>query len=251
MEAANAWFESTLVLADSDPNILAFWLDGSRGKGRSTAQSDYDCTLLVRDEVQVEYRRRFARQGSGVDCLVQTLDEFAAYSAWDGSLAWNRYNYVHIQPLVDKTHGRASALIRDKARIPPGEVSGFVERRLDHYVNQVYRAAKCRRDGMNLAARIEAAASVEPLLDVLFALDGGRLRPYPKYLQWELETHPLHTWADGGSALSAALSKILEGDPAAELAVFDEVHVLARARGLGPLLKSWGDAIDWLLRLGS
>jgi hypothetical protein len=30
-----------------------------------------------------------------------------------------------------------------------------------------------------------------PLLDALFALNGGRLRPYYKYLTWELTTPPV------------------------------------------------------------
>ena len=32
--------------AQKDPNILAFWLDSSRGKGVITLYPDYDCTMM-------------------------------------------------------------------------------------------------------------------------------------------------------------------------------------------------------------
>ena len=32
---------------------------------------------------------------------------------------------------------------------------------------------------------------MNPFFDAAFALHGGRLRPYYKYLRWELETWPL------------------------------------------------------------
>jgi hypothetical protein len=247
MQSGSAWFDRTLDQAKADPNILAFWLDGSRGKGRSTPQSDYDCTLIVADAATLDYQQRFTCHGSGVDCLVMTFDQFAAFSAWGSPFAWNRYNYAHIGALVDKT-GRAKQLIEEKGRIPPAEVDGFIEARLDHYVNQVYRAAKCRRDGQGLAARIEAAASVEPLLDVLFALEGGRLRPYPKYLEWELEAFPLQVWPTDAGALLEAISSILADQPDAELALFDDVQRVSRALGFGRVLEAWGDGLALLAR---
>ena len=37
---------------------------------------------------------------------------------------------------------------------------------------------------------------MNPFFDAVFALHDGRLRPYYKYLRWELETWPLDAIAD-------------------------------------------------------
>jgi hypothetical protein len=57
------------------------------------------------------------------------------------------------------------------------------------------------------------------------------LRPYNKYLQWELETFPLPApWDRTLPARAAA-------DPDG---LFPEVAALARRRGHGDVLDSWG-----------
>ncbi|HWA61087.1 MAG TPA: nucleotidyltransferase domain-containing protein, partial [Caulobacteraceae bacterium] len=55
-----AAFAALADLARRDDDILAFWLGGSRGKGRATVHSDYDCALVVRDEVRNDFARRHA-----------------------------------------------------------------------------------------------------------------------------------------------------------------------------------------------
>ena len=57
-------------------------------------------------------------------------------------------------------------------------------------MNFAYRALKSHRDGRPLEARLDAAESLAWLLHVVFTL-AGRLRPYNKYLPWELREHPL------------------------------------------------------------
>src|SRR5262249_39824882 len=179
-----------LETAEQDPNILAFWLDGSRGKGLATSQSDYDCTMIVKDEVLDDYLRRYEGVGApGIELSVLTLDGFKHSAAWGGPKAWERYNFAHLKTLVDKT-GEVQRLIEEKGTIPPAEIPRFIRHALDHYINQVYRSMKCTRAGQPAAARLEAAEGISPLLDAVFALN-GRLRPYFKYIEWELENHPL------------------------------------------------------------
>ena len=55
MNPTEVLFDQIVNDALNDPNILAFWLDGSRGKGVITRDSDYDCTMIVRDEVLDAY----------------------------------------------------------------------------------------------------------------------------------------------------------------------------------------------------
>jgi len=61
---------------------------------------------------------------------------------------------------------------------------------LDAYVNSTYRSLKAERLGEVLGARLDAADAASHLLDALFALR-GRVRPWSKYLRWELEVEPL------------------------------------------------------------
>src|SRR5690348_13694341 len=185
-------FDELHALAQSDPNVLAFWLDGSRGKGRATAHSDFDCTMIVRDGCESEYRTRLAGKRGVIDCRVMTLSEFRRHAEWGGPTQYDRYNFARLKVLIDKT-GEAQSLIDEKGRVPADCVRGFIDASLDHAINQIYRARKCLRDGDATAARLEAAEAVGPLLDAIFAINGGRLRPYYKYLAWELETHPLES----------------------------------------------------------
>lgn len=245
METSDARFERLLDLARTDPHILAFWLDGSRGKGRETAASDYDCTLIVSDEKAAAYNELAAEFRDGFDLVVLTLDQFRQAAAWGRADAWSRYNFVHLTPLVDKT-GEIAALMQEKSVIPPIEVEAFIAARLDHFINQIYRALKCARDGQPLAAELEAAEAAAPLLDALFALNGGRVRPYYKYLEWELESHPLKHLPRPAEQLVAALLA-LRGGAEAQRALFDETQRLFRSHGYDAVFDAWGEtALAWM-----
>ena len=100
------------------------------------------------------------------------------------------------------------------------------------------------RDGRPLEARLDAAESVPWLLDVVFAM-AGRVRPYNKYLPWELERHPVPGWPAG--ALLPLVERILTGEPAAVREAFSHVEAACRAhdaaRGhtrTSDLLAGWG-----------
>ena len=100
--------------------------------------------------------------------------------------------------------------------------------------------ARCER-------RLDAAESVAWLLDVVFAL-AGRVRPYNKYLAWELRTHPLAVPEWSAERLLPQLEAMLDGDPAplrASYAVVErECRAWDAAHGttvLGDLLDGWGD----------
>jgi hypothetical protein len=226
--------------------VLGLWLGGSRGKGRPTAHSDYDFGLVVAEAGLPAWRERIAALPEGLDAALFTRPAFAAYAAWGGPQAWDRYSFVGVGALIDRT-GDIQALIDDKARIPPPAVTAFVDASLDHFVNQSYRALKGRRDGDPLASRLEAAQAPAPFLDALFALDSGRLRPFAKYLAWELEVRPLAAapWTSG--ALQALLLGVLSPDPVRALqALLRDLEPLARDAGHGAVLDAWGPALPWM-----
>lgn len=232
-----------LELAATRPEVLAFWLTGSRGKGRETAASDYDCVLIVRDEAFGAWRTRHAKRADGLtDCSVMTLDGLHAHAAWGGPEAWDRYSYAHVRVLVDRTEGLCQQVIDEKARVPDAEVASFVDRSLDHYLNQTYRALKCLRDGQPLAARLEAAEAIAPLLDAIFALDGGRLRPFYKYLAWEFAEHPL----GAGQALALQAATLMDPDPEILRRLLGDTEALFRDAGHGTAFDGWGGDLAWM-----
>ena len=247
MTPASQAFEELVRLAREDEFVLALWLDGSRGKGHAGPYSDYDVTMIAAYPVSAAYAKRLTADApAGLDLRVMTLGKFERYAAWGGPRAWDRYNFAHLTPLVDKS-GRVAALMADKARVPPAALADFIDHSLDHFINQIYRALKAWRDGATATARLEAAEGVTPLLDALFALDGGRLRPYAKYLEWELETHPVGRmpWPPA-TFLAALLDMLGSASPKTLRSLLRGMDELARGQGHGAVLDGWGDALRWM-----
>lgn len=237
-------FDQLLHRAKDDPNIRAFWLGGSRAKGFATIHSDHDCMMIVADAALADYRDRFHQVAkSDLDCVVMTLGQIRAYGEWGGPDAWDRYSFAHVTVDIDKT-GELQALVDAKARVPAEARAGFIDASLDHYVNQVYRSLKNFRDGRPIAARLEAAESIRPLLDALFALHDGRLRPFHKYLEWELETWPLDQLPWPPDVFLDKLLTILEiSDRDLQRAMLDTVETLFRAAGHNRVFDDWGPSL--------
>lgn len=247
-------YEDLLERARADPAVLAFWLGGSRGMGRPTEHSDYDCFFIVAEEAYAAFKAELGLDGPfqmdwrpGVDLIVRTFPMFEAFAGWDSDERGYRYMFAHLEALVDKT-GRAQPLIDEKARVPADVVASFVHASLDHALNQTYRALKCRRDGDPVASRLEAAEAIAPFLDAAFAIHDRRLRPYYKYLAWELETDPLDKLPFGGEALMHRLQAVLdEGGAEALRRLVSETIGVFRDEGHGSAFDGWGEAMRWML----
>ena len=247
-------YEALLKRAQEDPAVVAFWLGGSRGKGRPTQHSDYDIVILVAEDAYRAFCDELGLEGPfqgnwrpGVDLTVGTLRGFAAASAWDSPDRWGRYGHAYVKALVDKT-GEAQALIDAKACVPAEAAPGFIRDSLDHAINQAYRALKCLRDGDPAASRLEAVEGVNPFFDAVFALHDGRLRPYYKYLRWELETWPLTQLPTGDARLiDRALEVLGDGGGPALSALLAETRPAFRAAGHGAVYDGWGAQLDWIL----
>jgi hypothetical protein len=254
MTEGEADFLALLDRAQTDPGILAFWLGGSRGMGRPTEHSDYDCCVVVAEDAYAALKAELGLDGAstmgwrpGVDLIAVTFPMFEAMAAWDSDQRGHRYAYAHLKALVDKT-GRAQALIDAKACVPADVVPGFIHASLDHALNQAYRALKCLRDGDPAASRFEAAEGVNPFLDAAFALHGGRLRPYYKYLAWELATHPLDRLPFGAAELLLRLTAVLEPEGGAALCrLLAGSEPAFRAAGHGAAFDGWGRTLAWIL----
>jgi hypothetical protein len=86
-------------------------------------------------------------------------------------------------------------------------------------------------------------------LDVIFTLE-GRVRPYHKYLPWELRRHPLTHWR--AEELLALLTATLDGDPSAIRATFERIETLCTTFDSGrpspilmPVLDGWSNSLRW------
>jgi len=247
-------YAALLQRAKDDPVVLAFWLGGSRGMGRPTRYSDYDCTFIVDEVAYPAFCAEFglsepfqADWRPGIDLAVQTFPMLEAAADWSSDQQGYRYGYAHLTATIDKT-GRAQRLIEDKARVPTEAVPAFIHASLDHAINQAYRALKCLRDRDPAASRLEAAEAIAPFLDAAFALHERRLRPYYKYLRWELETFPLERLPFGAGEMMERLAELLSDRPAPALSrLLADSLAAFRAAGHAAAFDGWGAKLAWIL----
>jgi predicted nucleotidyltransferase len=221
--------DALLEEARDDENVVGVVVFGSRGKGAFvTEQSDWDVFVVVRE---LRGERAF-RHGDRVETIEVTLDGLR------NPPAWNRYSLTWIEPQLDKT-GEVAAALEEALRVDPASAA----EPLDGYVNSYYRSAKNSAIGLELAALLDAQESIGWLLEFVFAAH-GRLRPFNKWLAWELEQHPLPeprcSLQLGASELLPRLELIgRTGDLAAQKALFRDVEAFARECGLGATIDAW------------
>ena len=190
-----------------------------------TEASDWDVFVVVRENRD---ERPFVH-GARLETVEVTVDELRSPPAW------NRYALAWLEPQLDKT-GEVAAAMRDAVRVDAATAG----EPLDGYVNLYYRSAKNARAGLALASLLDAQESVGWFLEFVFAVH-GRLRPYNKWLEWELEHHPL-PWSD-----LPRLERIARtGDLAEQQALFCDAESLARSNGLGAVIDGWEPDVAWL-----
>lgn len=218
--------EPLLAEARDDENVVGVVLFGSRGKGAFvTERSDWDVFVVVREH---RGERPFTH-GAVLETVEVTLDELR------NQPAWNRYSLAWLEPQLDKS-GEVAAAMADAIRVDP---AGAGEP-LDGYVNSYYRSVKNARVGLELASLLDAQESIPWFLEFVFAVH-GRLRPFNKWLAWDLESHPL-PWSD-----LPRLERIARtGDLAEQQALFRDAESLAREHDLGSVIDSWEPDVAWL-----
>jgi predicted nucleotidyltransferase len=213
--------EPLLEEARADENVVGLVVFGSRGKGAFvTEHSDWDVFVVVREKRD----DRPFRRGGAVETVELTLDELR------NQPHWQRYALAWIEPQLDKT-GEVADALRDATRRDPAEAAEW----LDGYVNLYYRSLKNARAGVELASLLDAQESIAWLLEFVFAAH-GRLRPYNKWLAWELEMHPL----PGDGLNIERIERVARtGDLEEQAAQFRDAEALARAKGLGAVIDGW------------
>ncbi|MFR9723713.1 hypothetical protein ACL02R_10140 [Streptomyces sp. MS19] len=235
---------AALALADADPAVAGVVLSGSRvHAGMPTVHSDDDVHVVTLDGRPSAFDGMDGHRSALLDLVVMSLAEFRRRGLPGDPMAWSRYGYVHAAVLRDRLDGGIAAVLDRKRTLDAAEARAAADGFLDAFANSTYRALKSHRDGRPEAARLDAAEAVPFALEALFALH-RRVRPYNKYLRWELEHAPL---GDPLWAADRLLPRLTELRGAGDLrALFRDLERTARAAGHGAVLDGWGDDLAFL-----
>lgn len=243
MSVAKTEFAALLEHAHADPNVVGLLLAGSRGKGAYvTDESDYDAYVILNDgRLLDEYADRFpSAHGDPVEYILVSLESFRAHALPGSPSRWNAYTFAHIEPLIDKLDGEIGRIAAAKTIPGPDDARAF----LGGYLNQYYRAKKNLTAGRVLEGHLDAAESIVWLLDFLFAAH-HRIRPFNKWLVWELREHPLREpWRD--TLLPRIEAILASGAGDAQRSLFRDTETFARARGLSEIVDSWGRDVEFM-----
>jgi hypothetical protein len=230
-------------------DLLGLVLSGSAGRAMATERSDLDVFVVLAD---TGGRGPETSRSATLDETVVAISELERVPPFGTGGWWYRWSFAWAPVLVDRTEGRLAAALHRQATVAADEAESILVEhdRLDGWLNFAYRALKNDRDGRALERRLDAAESMPWLLDVIFTLE-GRVRPYQKYLPWELRQHPLTHWR--AEELLALLTATLDGDPSAIRSAFARINEVCAAFDssmpspvLTPVIESWGDDLQLL-----
>jgi len=234
--------------AQENPDVLGVFVFGSRGRpdGLADERSDYDVAVVVRDDAALAaFDKQWPYEhGASLEISSSTLSDFRTYANYGTPGEWARYQYARVDVVVDKT-GEIASILEDKRGVPDDVRDRLVREGLVGFINRTYRSLRYGEVGVRTGSRLDAAESLPPLLNALFALD-GRVRPFNKYLESELRERPLSDPAFGADILLARLRGVLSGDSEQLRALFRDVERLARERGFGDAIDEWESDSAWL-----
>lgn len=234
-------------LADHGDGFVGLVLSGSAGRGIATDRSDLDVFVVLSDDAAPE---RTTAHSPDVDEIPWSRSELETVGAFGTEEWWSRWSCAWAPVVLDRTGGDLAGALHRQATLTPDEADAVLiaHDRLDGWVNFAYRSLKNDRDGRVLEARLDAAESVPWLLDVVFAI-AGRVRPYNKYLPWELRTHPVDGWP--ADELLGLVERSLDGDVGAIRDTFPRVRAACEAfddrRGhsrTSDMIAGWGSELD-------
>ncbi|GAA1685584.1 hypothetical protein [Fodinicola feengrottensis] len=229
-------FADLMRRAEADPAVVGAVLSGSKARdGMATEHSDYDVYLIIADGVEPGWQPVRTPE---LDLDWMSLSAFRRYALPGEPEDWDRYAFVHAKILIDRAD--IAAIVHRKARLTSKEAHNLTAGALDAYINSAYRAAKNRRDGRTLAAHLDAADSIAHLLTVIFALH-RRVRPFNKFLEWELRRHPLAAPRWSADNLLPRLENIVRNEDApAQQSLFDEIEAATRTE-FAKVLDGWDE----------
>ena len=241
-------YDRFVAAARENPAVVGLILTGSRGRNAFVRpDSDWDVRLVVTDAAFPDVADDLATgHGSPVEVAVFSLASVATMGGIGSGTEWDRYSYAHCQVVLDKLDGRIRELAAQQARLSTEEARDVAGKALDDYINSYYRALKNSTVRLDAEAHLDAAESIGPLLTALFAMH-GRVRPFNKFLAWELEQFPLPGEVLDVRVLVPRLLGILRaGNVRDQASLFRDVEEIARANELGGVVDGWEPDVAWL-----
>jgi len=227
-------YEELLESARGRDEVVGMYVFGSRGRGFMVDErSDWDvCVVLADAAARDEFAREFpSGHGARVEIVTATLDDLRG----NRSEHW-RYAAAHADVVLDKTDGELARVVAEQESLPSGTRDAVVREALDGYINQTYRS-------LRYGTRLDAAEAIPYALRTIFALE-DRVRPYNKYLEWELRHHPLEGWK--ADELLPLLDRVLTGDAETQRELFRRIEEAARRDGFGDVVDGWEPDVAWL-----
>ena len=216
-----------LARASTDDNVVGVIHSGSRGRGLYVHDdSDWDFFVVVR-ELRGEYPSEHGDRVEYSEVTLARLRDFPDYF---------KPALLSVDVLLDKT-GEVGEAVRAATTVDPATAG----EPLDGYINMYYRSAKNARVGLELASLLDAAESIPWYLQFVFNVH-GRVRPYNKWLEWELRENPLPVDVDVERLRVIATT----GDISAQQSLFRDTERLAREHGHGETVDGWAPDLDWL-----
>lgn len=231
-------YEEWLERAEAEPRIVGVAVTGSRGRNAHVHEgSDWDLRIAVLDGEEAFADTLDTPHGSVVEVAATSLERFRSWPSWD------RYSFAHATVAVDKLNGEFARVVNALGTLSGDEAAWVARDALGVYTNSLYRSLKNAELDLRLAARLDAAESVAGLLTALFAFE-RRVRPFNKYLTWELDEHPLDDW--DGAKLLTSVADALSGTAAAGRAFFRAVEPRVREHGFGDVVDDWEPNVGFL-----
>lgn len=187
-QKAKEAYEACLLKAKNDDRVLGVILAGGRGKGLVTDNSDYDVILVTTDEgfdsVKLDYPKT-----DFIDSLPHAISEFREYAKTGTRTQYDKYTFTHNKVIIDKI-GEIQKLVDEKGSLESDSIQKIAHDALGGYFNSLHRSLKNIRDGNHLAGQLDAIETISRILTFIFAIE-GRVRPFNKFLVWELTNYPL------------------------------------------------------------
>lgn len=187
-QKAKEAYEAYLQKSKNDDRIIGIILAGGRGKGAFSENSDYDVMIVTTDEGFESVKKDYPKT-EYIDSLPHAISEFREYAKTGTRTQYDKYNFTHNTAILDKT-GEIQKLVDEKGALESGKAQKIAQDALGGYLNSLHRSLKNLRDGNMLAGYLDAIETIPKIITFIFAIE-ERVRPFNKFLVWELESHPL------------------------------------------------------------
>jgi len=222
---------------ENDHRIIGAFLSGGRGKGVSTLESDYD-VMLITDDTNFQTVVNDYPKTEYIDSLVHAISEFKDWAKVGTSTQYDKYSFTHVKVLFDKI-GEIQKIVDEKGVLTKDEAYKIGKDSLNSYLNKIHRSFKNFRDGNILAGHLDAVETIPSILTFIFAIE-KRVRPFNKFLAWELEKYPLTKLTIIPREFLAKIQMILQnGDLITQKDILHMVKELAVENGYAEDVNGW------------